>query len=63
MESKTKSLTKAISWRIIASITTGIIGYAVTGSFALAGSIMTVDFFAKFILYYAHERAWTRINL
>lgn len=58
--SRSRSLTKAVSWRIIASMTTGIIGYVVTGSLALAGSIMSVDFIAKFVLYYWHERIWDK---
>jgi len=59
VESKKKSAYKALSWRIIATLTTGMIGYFITGSFAIAGSIMTFDFFIKMILYYYHERAWT----
>ena len=59
VESKKKSAYKALSWRIIATLTTGTIGYFVTGSFAIAGSIMTFDFFIKMILYYYHERAWS----
>jgi len=60
MDSRTKSLFKTGSWRFIATVTTGIIGYYVTGSFELATAIMSIDFFAKLVLYYMHERAWTK---
>ena len=53
-ESHSKSLVKAFSWRIIATVTTGLIGYALTGSVEV-GAIMTFDFFLKLLLYYIHE--------
>ena len=54
MDSHNKSLAKAFSWRIIATVTTGLIGYALTGSVEVAGAIMTFDFVIKILLYYAH---------
>lgn len=59
MDSHSKSIAKAFSWRIIATVTTGLIGYALTGSAEVAGAIMTFDFFLKLLLYYIHERLWT----
>ena len=58
MDSQSKSIAKAFSWRIIATLTTGLIGYALTGSVEVAGAIMTFDFILKLILYYLHERLW-----
>ena len=60
IDSRKRSLYKSITWRIVASLATGIIGFLITGSFAIAGSIMTIDFFVKFVLYYIHERAWDK---
>ena len=62
MDSHSKSLAKAFSWRIIATVTTGLIGYALTGSVEIAGAIMTFDFVLKLALYYLHERGWNRIS-
>ena len=59
MDSQSKSIAKAFSWRIIATLTTGLIGYALTGSVEVAGAIMTFDFILKLMLYYLHERIWT----
>ncbi len=57
-ETKTRSLLKAISWRIIASIITTIIAY----SFGLPATALGLVFFAdlviKFVLYFLHERVW-----
>ena len=59
MDSRSKSLAKAFSWRIIATVTTGLIGLLLTGSVKIAGAIMSIDFVLKLILYYLHERIWT----
>jgi uncharacterized membrane protein len=62
-ESHTRSLAKAVSWRITASVTTTIITYIVTGSVKSAFSIGIFDFLVKFVLYYLHERAWIKVPL
>tara|TARA_Y100001937_G_scaffold121411_1_gene180140 strand:+ start:712 stop:900 length:189 start_codon:yes stop_codon:yes gene_type:complete len=62
LDSHNKSLAKAFSWRIIATVTTGLIGYALTGSVEVAGAIMTFDFVIKILLYYAHERIWNNVQ-
>ncbi len=62
-ESHTRSLVKAVSWRVTASITTTIITFIVTGSLKSAFSIGIFDFLVKFVLYYLHERVWIKIPL
>ena len=63
MEKAYRSVVKALSWRVTATITTIIIAYAVTGHVGAALSIGFVEFFAKMLLYYIHERVWNRIAL
>lgn len=63
MESNKRSIAKAISWRIVGTIATGVIGYILTGSIVIASSLMSIDFVVKFILYYVHERAWNKITI
>lgn len=63
MESNKRSIAKAISWRIVGTIATGVIGYILTGSMVVASSLMSIDFVVKFILYYVHERAWNKITI
>jgi uncharacterized membrane protein len=62
LDSHSKSLAKAFSWRIIATLTTGLIGLFVTGSVKVAGAIMSIDFLLKLLLYYLHERIWNNVQ-
>ena len=57
-ESRKKSIYKALSWRIIATLSTILIAYIITGKTETALSIGGIEFLAKFIIYYLHERAW-----
>ena len=57
-ESHLRSLLKAFSWRIVATSTTAIIAYIITGEIVAAVMIGGIEFFAKLIIYYLHERAW-----
>ena len=56
--SKTRHLVKAITWRLIASLTTALIGYAFGLPLNTISLIFVVDLVIKFILYYTHERFW-----
>ena len=61
-ESRVRSVAKAFTWRITATLTTAIIAFLVTGELGTAVAIGSIEFFAKFAIYYAHERAWVRIS-
>lgn len=52
------SLAKAFSWRIVATLTTAIIAFAVTGEIQTALLIGGVEFFLKIGIFYLHERLW-----
>ncbi|MEQ8692508.1 MAG: DUF2061 domain-containing protein [Pseudomonadales bacterium] len=60
-ESRVRSLSKALSWRVVATLTTGVIAYFVTGTLEAAALIGGIEFFVKFIIYYMHERAWQHV--
>jgi uncharacterized membrane protein len=62
METKTRSLLKTISWRILATLTTFLISWLVTGSAALGFAIANIEFWAKIVLYYFHERTWNKFR-
>ena len=57
-----RSLLKTISWRIIGTLDTILISWAITGALSLAFSIGFVELVTKMILYFFHERAWNKIN-
>ena len=61
-ESQSRSLAKAISWRVTGTIDTFIISAIITGRLTLAGSIAATELFTKILLYYFHERIWAVIH-
>ena len=61
MEDKVEAnrhLAKAVTWRIIASITTALIAFAFGLPPKAVGAVFVADLIIKFVLYYAHERVW-----
>ena len=62
METKKRSVAKALSWRIIATIITTVLALAITGQWEFAAAIGLADTSFKFFVYFAHERLWNRIN-
>ena len=56
----TKTFSKAISWRIIATAITGVCAYVFTGSFDMAVKIFSIDALIKFFAYYVHEKVWEK---
>lgn len=61
-DSRSRSLTKGISWRITGTIDTTVISYFVTGNPFTALKIGAVEVLTKICLYYVHERIWARIH-
>lgn len=57
-DSHLRSILKAFSWRIIATLTTALIAYFVTGEIVTAITIGGIEFFLKMGIYYVHERVW-----
>ena len=53
-----RHLAKAVTWRIIASITTAIIAYMFGLPPKAVGAVFVADLIIKFVLYYIHERVW-----
>lgn len=59
-ESRRRSVAKTVSWRFVATTTTFLIAWFVTGDLGSGAAIGGVEAFAKMFLYYGHERAWSR---
>ena len=53
-----RHLLKSVTWRIIASVVSFLIGWSVTGDVSIGITVGVVDVVVKFILYYFHERIW-----
>ena len=57
-ESHLRSVLKAVTYRIIGTMTTGILAFMVTGDFLASLTISALEPLTKTIVYYLHERAW-----
>tara|TARA_Y100000992_G_scaffold264966_1_gene202041 strand:+ start:863 stop:1087 length:225 start_codon:yes stop_codon:yes gene_type:complete len=57
-ESRKRSFFKAVSWRIIASVTTTLIAFYFGLPAKAIGLVFFADLIIKFILYFIHERIW-----
>lgn len=62
-DSPVRSLAKAISWRVTGSLDTIMLAWFFTSEITVAVSIGLTEVVTKVVLYYFHERAWTRISL
>ena len=60
--SKQRSALKAITWRVIGTLDTFVISWAITKEPVTAGAIASFEVFTKTILYYFHERGWNNIQ-
>ena len=61
-ESKSRSVVKTISWRILATATTITLVYIFTGKTDIAFSVGLIEVFLKMLIYFLHERAWDKIH-
>ena len=57
-ESHIRTILKTLSWRIVATTTTIVIAYFVFGDISSALAVGGIEFFAKMVIYYVHERIW-----
>jgi len=62
METRRRSLAKALSWRFLATLITMAVAYAITGELAFAAKIGLIDTSVKILIYFMHERTWQRIS-
>ena len=61
-ESGWRSTSKTATWRIIALLDTTLLAWFFTGNLATAISIGGLEVITKLILYFFHERAWSRVQ-
>lgn len=61
-EQKRRSITKALTYRLGATIATFSIAFIFTGNIKLASTIGFFDAIVKFLLFYINERIWIRTN-
>jgi uncharacterized membrane protein len=58
MVTKKRHIAKTITWRMVGTLDTIIIGWLISGDPMIGLSIGGVEVMSKMVLYYLHERAW-----
>jgi uncharacterized membrane protein len=61
-DSHTRSVAKAVSWRVTGTVDTFLISWLITGHVATAGGIAATEVLTKVVLFYFHERSWNVIR-
>lgn len=59
---RSRSITKAISYRIFGTLASFGIVYVLTGKGNTAALAALLDIVVKIAIYYVHERVWNRIK-
>jgi uncharacterized membrane protein len=62
METNSRSLAKAVSYRFLGSSATALIVFILTGRPGFSALAGVMDIVLKVIVYYIHERIWDRIS-
>jgi adenylylsulfate kinase len=62
-ESHVRSVAKAVSWRMLGTITTSVLVFIFTRRLALSLAVGALEFTSKIGLFWLHERVWDRIRL
>lgn len=53
-----RHILKTITWRIVGTIDTMILGWVVTGDLKMGLAIGGFEMITKMVLYFLHERVW-----
>ena len=61
METRKRSLVKAIIWNFMGLVMMGLVGFVATGSLAVGGLMAVINTVIGFTLYILYERLWSRI--
>lgn len=57
-----RGIVKAITYRILATISTFFISWILTGHWIVASSIALLEIVINTVIFYFHERAWKKIR-
>jgi uncharacterized membrane protein len=61
MDSNTRSIAKAISYRLLGSTGTALLVFLFSGDVTTSVGVGAIDMVLKIALYYVHERLWNHI--
>ena len=58
-----RHIAKTITWRVVGTLDTILLGWLLTGDISTGVSIGAVDFATKMVLYFIHERIWFKVRV
>lgn len=61
-DSHVRSISKAVSWRLLGTVATMLIVFIATHKIRLSIGIGLLEFFSKIGLFYFHERLWEMLK-
>ena len=61
METRRRTLVKALGWQVIGLSVMALVGAILTGSVALGGTLAVVNTALGFLTYVTYERLWSGI--
>ncbi|HEV2549079.1 MAG TPA: DUF2061 domain-containing protein [Stellaceae bacterium] len=59
---RARSIAKSISWRLLGSLDTFVLGSLVSHQAKIGAVIAGSEVLTKLVLYYLHERGWARVR-
>jgi len=59
---RVRHLLKTITWRLVGTIDTIMLGWLVSGDPKIGLTIGSMELVTKMLLYYAHERVWYSLD-
>ena len=62
VETRRRTVLKAVVWNLIGLATMSLVGLLATGSAALGGTMAVINTAVGFTLYLLYERLWARVR-
>lgn len=62
METRQRTLVKAILWNVLGLVTMALVGLALTGSTVIGGVMALINTMIGLCCYFVYERFWDRIH-
>lgn len=61
MDTRRRTILKAVLWNILGLLTMSLVGLAMTGSATLGGAIAVANTAVGFLAYVVYERLWAQV--
>ncbi|WP_127115075.1 DUF2061 domain-containing protein [Shimia sediminis] len=62
METRKRSLVKAVIWNLMGLLMMSLVGLLATGSVAVGGAMALINTAIGFTLYLVYERVWSHVR-